>query len=79
MNENLNVEVHQTEPSRKKSALKWDSKECRVINYVPSKGILGFDFNGVGCQITVEKNLNIGSTIQMKYQGKIGKNIKFKL
>lgn len=58
---------------------KWKSKVCRVINYIPSHGILGFDFDGVGCQIGVEKNLNIGRTIKVQYMGEIGKDIKFKI
>lgn len=60
-------------------APKWKSKVCRVINYIPSHGILGFDFDGVGCQIGVEKNLNIGRTIKVQYMGEIGKDIKFKI
>lgn len=58
---------------------KLKSKVCRVINYIPSHGILGFDFDGVGCQIGVEKNLNIGRTIKVQYMGEIGKDIKFKI
>ena len=58
---------------------KWKSKVCRVINYIPSHGILGFDFDGVGCQIGVEKNLNIGQTIEVQYMGEIGKDIRFKI
>ena len=60
-------------------APKWKSKVCRVVNYIPSHGILGFDFDGVGCQIGVEKNLNIGRTIKIQYMGEIGKDIKFKI
>ena len=60
-------------------APKWKSKVCRVVNYIPSHGILGFDFDGVGCQISVEKNLNIGRTIKVQYMGEIGKDIKFKI
>ena len=58
---------------------KWKSKVCRVVNYIPSHGILGFDFDGIGCQIGVEKNLNIGQTIKVQYVGEIGKDIKFKI
>ena len=58
---------------------KWKSKVCRVINYIPSHGILGFDFDGIGCQIGVEKNLNIGQTIEVQYMGEIGKDIRFKI
>lgn len=58
---------------------KWESRVCRVINYIPSHGILGFDFDGVGCQISVEKNLNIGHTIEVQYMGEIGKDIRFKI
>ena len=60
-------------------APKWKSKVCRVVNYIPSHGILGFDFDGIGCQIGVEKNLNIGQTIKVQYIGEIGKDIKFKI
>ena len=60
-------------------APKWKSKVCRVVNYIPSQGILGFDFDGIGCQIGVEKNLNIGQTIKVQYMGEIGKDIKFKI
>ena len=60
-------------------APKWKSKACRVVNYIPSQGILGFDFDGIGCQIGVEKNLNIGRTIKVQYMGEIGKDIKFKI
>ena len=60
-------------------APKWKSKVCRVVNYIPSQGILGFDFDGIGCQIGVEKNLNIGQTIKIQYMGEIGKDIKFKI
>ena len=69
--ENEGVEVVKTP--------KWKSKVCRVISYIPSHGILGFDFDGVGCQIGVEKNLNIGQTIKIQYMGEIGKDIKFKI
>ncbi len=69
--ENKTVEVVQTP--------KWKSKVCRVVNYIPSHGILGFDFDGIGCQIGVEKNLNIGRTIKIQYMGEIGKDIKFKI
>ena len=58
---------------------KWQSKVCRVVNYIPSHGILGFDFDGIGCQISVEKNLNIGQTIEVQYMGDFGTDIKFKL
>ena len=58
---------------------KWKSKVCRVINYIPSHGILGFDFDGVGCQIGVGKNLKIGQTLEIQYMGEIGKDIKFKI
>ena len=69
--ENKTVEVVKTP--------KWKSKVCRVVNYIPSQGILGFDFDGIGCQISVEKNLNIGQTIKVQYMGEIGKYIKFKI
>lgn len=69
--ENKTVEVAKTP--------KWKSKVCRVVNYIPSHGILGFDFDGIGCQIGVEKNLNIGRTIMVQYMGEIGKDIKFKI
>lgn len=69
--ENETVEVVKTP--------KWKSKVCRVVNYIPSHGILGFDFDGIGCQIGVEKNLNIGQTIKVQYIGEIGKDIKFKI
>ena len=69
--ENETVEVIESQ--------KWKSKVCRVINYIPSQGILGFDFDGIGCQIGVEKNLNIGRTIEIQYMGEIGKDIKFKI
>lgn len=60
-------------------APKWKSKVCRVVNYIPSQGILGFDFDGIGCQIGVEKNLIIGRTVKIQYMGEIGKDIKFKI
>lgn len=69
--ENKTVEVVKTP--------KWKSKVCRVVNYIPSHGILGFDFDGIGCQIGVEKNLNIGRIIKVQYMGEIGKDIKFKI
>ena len=69
--ENETVEVVKTP--------KWKSKVRRVVNYIPSHGILGFDFDGIGCQIGVEKNLNIGQTIKVQYMGEIGKDIKFKI
>ena len=69
--ENAAVEVVKTS--------KWKSKVCRVVNYIPSQGILGFDFDGVCCQINVKKNLNIGRTIKIQYMGEIGKDIKFKI
>ena len=60
-------------------APKWESKVCRVLNYIPSHGILGFDFDGIGCQIGVEKKLNIGRTIKDRYIGAFCKDIKFKI
>jgi len=62
-----------------KADQKWEVKVCRVINYIPSYGILGFEFDGVGCQINVPKNLNISKTIKIQYKGEIGKNIIFKI
>ena len=58
-------------------ASKWHKKKCRVVNYVPGFGILGFDFDGVPCQIQVDKGLSIGNEVVVKYQGEIGKDIKF--
>ena len=69
--ENETVEVVKTP--------KWKLTVCRVVNYIPSHGILGFDFDGIGCQIGVEKNLSIGQTIKVQYMGEIGKDIKFKI
>lgn len=63
----------------KTPAPKWKTKKCPVVNYVASFGILGFDFDGVPCQITVEKNLKIGPTVEIKYRGEIGKGITFSL
>lgn len=74
-----NAESVRTETVEVVKTPKWESKVCRVVNYIPSHGILGFDFDGVGCQITVEKNLNIGQTIKVQYMGEIGKDIKFKI
>ena len=73
------VEAVENETVEVVRAPKWKSKVCRVVNYIPSHGILGFDFDGVGCQIGVEKNLNIGRTIKVQYVGEIGKDIKFKI
>lgn len=67
------------EAARTEKTPKLKSKVCRVVNYIPSQGILGFDFDGVGCQINVEKNLNIGQTIKIQYMGEIGRDIKFKI
>ena len=69
--ENEGVEVVKTP--------KWKSNVGRGNNYIPSRGILGFDFDGVGWQIGVEKNLNIGRTIEVQYMGEIGKDIRFKI
>lgn len=69
----------ESETTQVEKPLKWKSKECPVVNYIPSHGILGFDFDGVGCQISVEKNLNIGRTVKIQYMGEIGKDIKFKI
>ncbi len=74
-----NVEPIETETVKVERAPKWKSKVCRVVNYIPSHGILGFDFDGTGCQIRVEKRLDIGRTIKIQYMGEIGKNIKFKI
>lgn len=73
------VESVENETVEVVKAPKWKSKMCRVVNYIPSHGILGFDFDGVGCQIGVKKNLNIGQTIEVQYMGEIGKDIKFKI
>lgn len=73
------VELVENETIEVIESPKWKSKVCRVINYIPSHGILGFDFDGVGCQIGVEKNLNIGQTIEVQYMGEIGKDIRFKI
>ena len=73
------VESVENETVEVVKAPKWKSKVCRVVNYIPSHGILGFDFDGIGCQIGVEKNLNIGRTIKVQYMGEIGKDIKFKI
>lgn len=73
------VEPIETQIVEVEKSPKWKSKVCRVVNYIPSHGILGFDFDGVGCQIIVNKNLNIGRTIEIQYMGEIGKNIKFKI
>ena len=73
------VEPVEAKPVEIVKSPKWKSKVCRVVNYIPSHGILGFDFDGIGCQIIVKKNLNIGRTIEIQYMGEIGKNIKFKI
>ena len=73
------VESTETQAVEVVKSPKWKSKVCRVVNYIPSHGILGFDFDGVGCQIGVEKNLSIGQTIKIQYVGEIGKDIKFKI
>ena len=73
------VEPVENETAEVAKNQKWKSKVCRVVNYIPSHGILGFDFDGIGCQIGVEKNLNIGRTIKVQYIGEIGKDIKFKI
>ena len=73
------VEPIETQTVEVVKSPKWKSKVCRVVNYIPSHGILGFDFDGVGCQIGVEKNLSIGQTIKVQYVGEIGKDIKFKI
>lgn len=74
-----NAELVGTETVEVAKTPRWKSKVCRVVNYIPSHGILGFDFDGIGCQITVEKNLNIGRIITIQYMGEIGKDIKFKI
>ena len=73
------AETENIEEVKVETVPKWKTKVCRVVNYIPSHGILGFDFDGVGCQVNVEKNLNIGATIKIQYQGEIGKDIKFKI
>ena len=73
------VEPKKTKAAKVAKTPKWKSKVCRVVNYIPSHGLLGFDFDGVGCQIGAEKNLNIGQIIKVQYMGEIGKDIKFKI
>jgi len=73
------IEPVENETVEVAKAPKWKSKVCRVVNYIPSQGILGFDFDGVGCQINIEKNLDIDQTIKVQYTGEIGRDIKFKI
>ena len=73
------VESETIKSAQVEKSPKWKSKKCRVVNYIPSHGILGFDFDGVGCQINVQKNMNIGSTVKIQYLGELGKDIKFKI
>lgn len=60
-------------------AEKFKSKECRVVRYVPRFGILGFDFDGVPCQITVKPYTDIGNTVTIRYKGNIKTGIEFKI
>lgn len=58
---------------------KWKVKKCPVVNYVSAFGILGFTFDGVPCQLKIDKGLDIGSHVDIQYTGSIDKGIKFKL
>lgn len=73
------VKVDGKEPVASSEPVKWGKKKCRVVNYVPSMGILGFDFDGIPCQISVGKNLDFGSEVVVKFRGEIGKDIIFSL
>jgi len=53
------------------------TKTCRVINYIESHGLLGFDFDGINCQISIKPFTKIGNSVDIKYTGKIGKDIEF--
>lgn len=61
-----------------KNQTEWETKNCRVVKYVPKYGILGFMFDDIPCQINISKNLKIYGTVNIKYCGEIGKGIKFK-
>ena len=62
-----------------KVPVEWKSKICPVVSYIPQYGILGFTFDGVPCQITVGKNLDIRSEVNIRYLGDIKTGIEFKL
>lgn len=55
----------------------WKHKICPVVNYSAEHGIVGFTFDGVPCQSKVGAKKPIGSTIEVKYIGTIGKDFKF--
>lgn len=71
------AKVETTEPTEK--APKWQTREVKVVHYAHTVGILGFEFDGVPCQITVKPGLNIGPTVKIRYRGEMGKNIVFSL
>lgn len=56
---------------------KHKTKVCPVARYVEAFGIVGFYFDGVPCQLTVEPGTVIGKTITVKYTGDINTSIHF--
>lgn len=58
---------------------KWKIKECPVVKCVPELGILGFLFDGIPCQININKGINFIGNVRIKYIGDIKDKIQFKL
>lgn len=67
------------EISKEKKETEWKTKICPVVRYVPQNGILGFMFDDIPCQITVEKFLDIKGEISIKYRGDIKTGIEFRI
>ncbi len=64
----------------KESVSTWKKKVCTVVDYKPTTGILAFMFDKTPCQMQIPKGKDIfsGNKIEIKYQGNINSNIKFK-
>lgn len=76
-NKTKNITVNETLQEKKET--EWKTKICPVVKYISQNGILGFMFDNIPCQMTVEKFLDIKGEISIKYRGDIKTGIEFRI
>lgn len=62
-------------------ATRYEIKECEVLFYIESAGLLAVDFEGYGIAFEgISGNYEKGQIVKVKYYGKIGsKNFKIEI
>lgn len=75
-----NSAENSTVKTSKEPVVVWKKKACTVIDYKSTTGILAFMFDKIPCQMQISTGKDIcpGDEIEIKYQGNINSNLKFK-